>query len=81
MYLNYSKEFKQDFLYGKWKGYDEFGNLVSINLYENGKIVQSFPVVPEDAEYITDLDTLYTKIKSPDQSTYFCLDGNFFLEK
>lgn len=80
-FIRYSKKFKPEYLNRKWKGYDEMGNALSINTYEGGVIIAREPVLPENAELISTIDSLRSVFTTPPEGRYFCLKGNFQLEK
>ncbi|MBN1182721.1 MAG: right-handed parallel beta-helix repeat-containing protein [Bacteroidales bacterium] len=81
MPIRHSEYFMPEELNGRWSGYDEFGNLVSINTYKDGQITAREPVVPENAELIGNIDSLLLTLNNPTQDRYICLEGNFFLER
>lgn len=80
-FVRYSTPFTTKKLNGRWKGFDEFGNAITINTYENGVIVKREPVLPENAELINTSDSLLLLAAEPGKDRYICLEGDFLVER
>lgn len=80
-FIRYSKPYTLESLNGIWKGYDRLGNLATYNVYENGNIISSLPIIRENEKYISDLDTLLSVLKSKEEGKIYVLDGEFKLKR